>query len=123
MRQKYAYKPFVVGPSAGLRTGLSNHGRSALKTLTLRQAQGERNLYRNFWRITLASFAALACSGSKAVRSIPAFRSPLAAGGIDHQDQSSTPTIRLASAIDVMATTIGNHSFELPPPGASIQRP
>jgi hypothetical protein len=58
-----------------------------------------------------------------ALRSHLAVRSPLAAGGIDHQDQSNTPTIRLASAIDVMATTIGNHSFELPPPGESIQRP
>ena len=60
MRQKYVYKPFVVSPlrlssaqalrlgsgqaSAGLRTGLSNHGRNVLKTLTLRLAQGERNL-------------------------------------------------------------------------------
>ena len=41
-----------------LRTGLSNHGRSALETLTLRQAQGERKLYRNFWRITPGQLAA-----------------------------------------------------------------
>jgi len=36
MRQKYLYEPFVVS--------LSNHGRNVLKTLTLRLAQGERNM-------------------------------------------------------------------------------
>jgi hypothetical protein len=71
----------------------------------------------------LATSAAPTCSGSMALRPHLALRSPLAAGGSDHHDQSSTPTIRLASAIDVIATTIGSQSLELPPPGESIQRP
>jgi hypothetical protein len=37
--QMYVHQPFVVSPSTGLRTGLSNHGRNVLKTVTLRLAQ------------------------------------------------------------------------------------
>jgi len=57
VRQKYVYKSFVVSlvepEMAGVLrlrtepaevTGLSNHGRNVLKTLTLQLAQGERNL-------------------------------------------------------------------------------
>ena len=52
MRQKYVYKLFAASPSAGLRlrtepvevTGLSNHRRNVLKTLTIRLARGERKL-------------------------------------------------------------------------------
>ena len=81
MRQRYINKPFVVSPlrldsaqalrrgsgqastSFRLRTepaevtGLSNHGRNVLNTVTLRLAQGERNLSRSVRRSALGSRA------------------------------------------------------------------
>jgi hypothetical protein len=61
----HASTEFRTGPSTLLRlrtepaevTGLSNHGRNVLNTVTLRLAQGERNLSRSVRRSALGSRA------------------------------------------------------------------